>query len=177
MEKKIELRVDNDHQAVNLKLFLEYVNKKYDFVKFSQYGYNYILIDSKNTKFFFIDLDNKWKNIKKSIDKKMTHNILDCNICNDKRDFDRFIYCDKCNNEICLTCAILHTNIHDNKFVCPFCRNESKEWNQFLNRLVRTRPDGTEVNISYKCECGRKAEDGSTTCSRFPTCQNTLFYP
>lgn len=173
----IELRVDTEQQALNLELFLKYINKKYDFIKFSQYGYNYILIDSNNTKFFFIDLNDNWKDIKKSIDKKMKHNIIDCTICNDKREFDRFIYCNKCNKEICLTCAIIYNDVNNNTFKCPFCRKESKELNQFLNGLVGTLPDKREINVSYKCECGRRAEDGSTTCSRFPACQNRVFYP
>lgn len=144
----IELRVDNNHQALNLELFLKYMKKKHNFVKFYQFGYKYILIDSNNNKFFFIDLDDKWINIKKSIDSKMKHNIYDCSICNDKRDFDRFIYCNKCDNEICLACAIVYNNTNNNTFKCPFCRNVSKELNQFLNNLVGTYPDGKEITIN-----------------------------
>ncbi len=163
------INVENDHQQLNLILFLKYTNKCYYMENISFYQYNNnILIDYNGIKFFLIDLNNNWKSIKKSIDSKINITINDCNICNDKRTFDRFIFCEKCDGELCLTCSILLTKSSDGfVFKCPYCRHYSNIFSDFLNQLEMVNKNTSErINLSCNCSCGRITDPGETSCSR-----------
>jgi hypothetical protein len=126
------------HRKKNKKCLDKYIFKhttKMTSYMFKDYGFAVLSINS--ILFIPINCDDTWKNIKKSIISKNIESIEDCDICNDKREFDRFTYCINCNKEVCLTCALLIIKKNDYTFLCPFCRYNCCNLGMLLMEIIQ----------------------------------------
>lgn len=125
----------------NKRLLKRYTNKKRD-IQICELSPNIWFVYLQENKVIWVDLSNNWIQIKNKIDSKRNKPIEDCRICCNEYKSTNRIYCIKCDQEICFSCAVFMTQQNKKIFSCPFCKYVLDEATYYLQNATIRFADG-----------------------------------
>ena len=112
------------------KLFAGLI-KKYllkEYVKITLPDQNHLRVVINFSKELTISLGHKtsWIDVKRRIDKVMSTESGECNICEDyeSKSNNQMVQCHKCANHYCIYCYIDTLTRNKGVIICPFCRDQ-----------------------------------------------------
>lgn len=119
MKPKALNRYNKRVEKIKKNIFKTYKNEKFEFIRHPYTLHVEVVIN--DVKKITLLPNNKWVEIKRHIDKKLTNPFFkDCKICCEP--ILRNISCPKCSNNYCAGCYINIFIQGEGISTCPFCR-------------------------------------------------------